>query len=166
MIPCDCKLAHYSTTTTTIYGYTLMLMLIEYMERYRVGFGRTESTLVLIHVWIDCVCVISCLVGIRCTWHHTIVNSPATQLQRQRYTDVYWCWCWLNIWNVFMLALGKQAVRWYWCMFEFECVIAWCTMYNDTYSTAMEIHYNDNDIQLCVWNGVVLVLDKQAVRWY
>ena len=38
---------HYNCT---VHGSALML--IEYMERYRFGFGRTESTLALVHVWI------------------------------------------------------------------------------------------------------------------
>ena len=27
-----------------------------------------------------------------------------------------------------VLDLGGQDVRWYWCMFEFECVITWYTI--------------------------------------
>ena len=42
-------LLKYATMTMT-YGYALMLMLIEYMERYRVDFERTGRTLVLVHV--------------------------------------------------------------------------------------------------------------------
>ena len=30
-----------------------------------------------------------------------------------------------------MLASAEQYVRWYWCMFEFEYVIAWHTMHYD-----------------------------------
>ena len=60
--------ACYSTTMAN--GSVLMLMLIEYMERYRAG------------------CV--------------------------------------------MLILDEQRVRWYSCMFEFECIIAWYTMHHDT----------------------------------
>ena len=35
-----------------------------------------------------------------------------------------WCWFWWNVCNGIVLALDAQKVR-YWCMFEFECVIAW-----------------------------------------
>ena len=31
-----------------------------------------------------------------------------------------------------MLALDEQEVRWCWCMFEFECVITWYTIHDDT----------------------------------
>ena len=52
-----------------------------------------------------------------------------------------------------MLALPEQIVRWYWYMFEFECVIAWYKMHYHAiaiaHSPAIEIHYNGNDIQLC-----------------
>ena len=45
-----------------------------------------------------------------------------------------------------MLAFDEQSVRWYWCMFELECVIAWCTMHHDTITiacpAAMQTHYN------------------------
>ena len=53
-----------------------------------------------------------------------------------------------------MLALAEQIVRWYWYMFEFECVIAWYMIHYNaiaiTHSPAIEIQYNNgNDIQLC-----------------
>ena len=41
---------HTTTWDTTL--LTLILMLIEYMERCRVGFGHTAGTLLLVHVWI------------------------------------------------------------------------------------------------------------------
>ena len=34
-----------------------------------------------------------------------------------------------------MLALDEQAVRWYWCMFEFECVITLYTRLLLKYTT-------------------------------
>ena len=40
--------------------------------------------------------------------------------------------CWFNIWNGIVLTLDEQGVCWYWCMFEFECVISWCMMHHDT----------------------------------
>ena len=43
--------------------YTMHHDMIEYMERYRVGFGRTESTLVLVHVWIW-------------MWHCLVYDAP------------------------------------------------------------------------------------------
>ena len=71
----DCTLACYSHTILMAYGSAPML--IEYMERYRFAFGRTESTLVLVHVliWIchDLV-----------TMHHdtiAITHMPATATQ-------------------------------------------------------------------------------------
>ena len=52
-----------------------------------------------------------------------------------------------------MLGLDEQDVRWYWCMFEFECGLACYTMHHETiaisYSRAIQIHYNDNDEWLC-----------------
>ena len=45
----------YATTTTMAHGLALMLIMLECMERCHVGFGRTESTLLLVYVWI-CVC--------------------------------------------------------------------------------------------------------------
>ena len=75
-----------------------------------------------------------------------------------------------------MLPLDEQKVRWYWYMFEFECVMTWYTTHYDTitiaHSPAMQTHYNGNDIRLCadawlnIWNGIVLVLNEQKVRWY
>ena len=59
------------------------------------------------------------------------------------------------------LALDEQEVRCYWCMFEFECVIACYTMRHDTIAIA--------DLRWCwlnVWNGIVLALGEQKVRWY
>ena len=51
------------------------------------------------------------------------------------------------IWNVIVLVLDEQEVRWYWCIFETKCrVIAWYTMRNDTITT--RIHYNNNDLSL------------------
>ena len=44
-------------------------------------------------------------------------------------------------------------VRWYWCMFEFECVITRCTMHHDTitiaHSAAILTHYDGDATQLC-----------------
>ena len=92
-----------------------------------------------------------------------------------------WFWYWLNIWNGAVLALDEQSVRWYRCMFESECAIPWCTMHHDMIaigpSSAIQMHYNGYDgtwhttlrwfrCWLNIWNGVVLALDEQRVRWY
>ena len=104
------------------------------MERYRVGFGRTGSTLVKVHPMFEFECVINCLVY-DALWHHTIVNLPATQLQRQRYTDAHWCWCWSNIWNGTGTGNGLYMVH-------HDSI----TIVN---SPAIEMHYNGNDIRFC-----------------
>ena len=46
-----------------------------------------------------------------------------------------------------MLALDGQSVRWYWCMFEFGCTIAWYTM-----------HYR-NCILACCWTTIAMIYD-------
>ena len=39
-----------------------------------------------------------------------------------------------------MLALDAQEVSWYWCMFEFECVIPWYyRMHYDTITIARKL---------------------------
>ena len=80
------------TTMAMIYNSALMLMLIEYMERYRVGFGWTASTLVLVHVWIQ---LCHCLVY-NALWHHRNYTFTChwNTLQWQWHTTL--CWCWLN----------------------------------------------------------------------
>ena len=68
----------------------------------------------------------------------TIVHSPAIQLQW--HTALRWCW--LDIWNGVTLALDGQFVRWYWCMFEFECVLLGirCTI-TIAYSPAIQLQW-------------------------
>ena len=65
-IAMHCTLAYNSTTMamTMTYGSVLMLMLIEYMKRYRIGFGPTGSTLVLVGA---CLKLNVSLLGVRCT---------------------------------------------------------------------------------------------------
>ena len=67
-----------------------------------------------------------------------------------------------------MLALDEQYVRWYWCMFEFECVITWyvygirCNLKPSAtivHSPAMQTHYNDNV------DGSALVF-IEYMEWY
>ena len=51
--PCAVE-THYTRVQWPWYTHLgLILMLIEYVERYRVGIGRTGSTLVLVHGWIQ-----------------------------------------------------------------------------------------------------------------
>ena len=44
-----------------------------------------------------------------------------------------------------VLALDEQLVRWYWYMFEFECVITWYTMHHNAiaiaYSPAIQLQW-------------------------
>ena len=54
-----------------------------------------------------------------------------------------------------VLALDEQKVRWYWCMFEFEYVIAWYTMryiyiciLRSQLHTRLIFNYNGNAIRL------------------
>ena len=85
-------------------------------------------------------------------WHHhnCTLACYANTLQWRQLTTVCRYWCWLNIWRGILLALTKQEVRWYWCMFQFECVIVWYIMQHETiiieYSSA--INYNGNDTAL------------------
>ena len=99
-------LLKYATMTMT-YGYALMLMLIEYMERYRVDFERTGRTLVLVHVWIR---ICHCL-AYDALWHHrnctlacystamTMANDSALMLMLNYYGTVL-CWLWTKSWYV------------------------------------------------------------------
>ena len=105
---------------------------------------------------------------------HTIAiaHSPAIQLQWQWHATLCCCWCWLNTWNGIVL-LDEQQVRWYWCMFEFECVIAWYTMHHNAIAIAhpsaiqlqLQWHAALRWCLLNIWNGVILALDEQFVRW-
>ena len=98
------------------------------------------------------------ILGIRYTMHYdTIIipRSPAIQLLFQCHMGRRWCLCWLNVRNGIMLAFDEQWVRWYLCMFEFECVITWCTIHHERhdcdctlacyYSTTMAM----TNIRLC-----------------
>ena len=132
------------------------------MERYRVGFDRTERTLaLLLYIWI---------------WmFHCLVND--THLLHIHYATVS-CWLWMN----------RKYVSWYCCMFEFECIItsytydaSWhhrdCTL--ACYSTTPACYSNIQQWWLCatlcwcqlntyiayiLWNDMVLALDEQNVR--
>ena len=71
LIAIYCTLAYFLTAIWRwhTYGSAVMLISIEYMERYGVGFGRIESKLLLVHVWI---------------WMYhdiiTIAHAPTTQI--------------------------------------------------------------------------------------
>ena len=109
----NCTLYCYWTTIPMAYGSALN------MERYRVGFGRTESTLVVVHVWIW-ICHCSAYDAHRnwtCNYNDNDVRLCA---------DVDW------IWNGVMMAVDEQEVRWYWCMFQFEYAIVSYTMHHET----------------------------------
>ena len=88
-----------------------MLILLGYMERCCVGFGRTGCTLVLVHVRIwTCHCLVY---GIRC-------NMKTSQLHTRllfKHTAMTICtalrWCWLDIWDGIAMVSGEQKVRWH-----------------------------------------------------
>ena len=107
------------------HGSVLILMLIEYMNRCRVGFWRTERTLVLVHVWIW---MCHYCFGIRCTM--TPSQLHARLLFNYNGIDVRLCadvdvdWIHMERYRVgFGWAAVVVSVRWYWQIFEFECVI-------------------------------------------
>ena len=68
------------TTTAMTYGSVLITMLIEYVERYHVGFRRAvcTSTLILVHVWI-CMC------------HWLVYDTPWHHAWRHRNYSFVWC---------------------------------------------------------------------------
>ena len=180
-------------------------MLTQYMERYRVGFEWTGSTLVLAFVWIwMCHCLIWCTMKPSQLQTRLVFDYNGNDVWLS--ADVDWiygtesCWLWtnrkyvvigacLNLNDVSLLvirciltqnehslgcndddicrrgdvhvdqmcngivpALDEQTVRRCWCLFEFECVIAWYTMH---YITPPQLHtplifnYNGNDLWLC-----------------
>ena len=179
----------HSTIMTMTYGFALML--IEHMERCCIGFGRTGSMLVLVHVWIR---MCHCLVYVRCTMTqsqlHTRLlfnyNGNCTRLCTG--VNVAWMYgtqwqmaarcCWLNVWNGISsccLWANRRYVGEHWCIFESECVFTWCTLrhevhYRDYTHHAIQIQWQWHAaLRWCwlnIWNGVVLVLDEQYVRWY
>ena len=93
----------YSTVTKMTYGSALVLMLIEYMDMYHVGFGLTGCTLVLVHVWVW----ICHYLVYDAPWHdhNCTLGCYLNTLQRDGtwYTTLRWCW--LNTWNGIVLAL-------------------------------------------------------------
>ena len=175
-------------------AYDSTMILMEYMEWCHVGFERTESTLVLVAVT---------LLGLRCTMTpsrlhtHLLCNHNGNDTWSCRWL-IDWiyatvsCWRWTNsqyvgiraclnlnvsllgirctmtpsqlhtrllfnyndirtcadvnwIWNGIVLALDEQEVRWYWCIFEFECLIALYTVHHNiiaiAYSRAIQLQW-------------------------
>ena len=133
-------------------GSALVLMLIEYMERCRVGFGWTGSTLVSVHVWIwMCHCVIY-----DTPWHAMAPSQLYTRLPPFNYNgnDILLCACidvdW--IWICIMWALDEQTVRWYIgaCLNVNVSLLGFrCTMIPSQLHTRLLFNYNDNDIRPC-----------------
>ena len=131
----------------------LLLMLIERMARFYVGFGRTESTLLLVHAWIR---MCDCLV-----YDDTIdiAHSPTFQLQLQWHTAACLNW---RCTSRRYVGIGA-CLNWNVSLLGTRC--------NMTHSPATQIHYNDNHLWLRAdvdWIfGTVscwLYLTKQKVR--
>ena len=112
--------------------YGSAVMLIGYIERYYVGFGRTESTLVPESVWIG---MCNCLVY-NAPWPHRNCTLACYSNIIAIAYDTALRWCWSDIWNGIVLAVDEQPVRWYRSLFESECDIAWYTMHHDTIAIA------------------------------
>ena len=138
----NCVLACYSTTMAMTYGFALML--IEYMPRYRVGFDCTASTLLFVHVWPwMCNCPVY---GIRCNMKHhncTLACYSNTLQWRcvRRCAGVL-----IEYMERYCVGFGEQEVRWYWYLFEFECVI---------YYLVYDALLRDCNCKLtCYWNAI------------
>ena len=116
------------TAMAMTYGYALMLILIERMEWCHAGFGQTDGTLVLVHVWIRmCHYLVNDALYITPSQLHTrLLLFKYTDNDIRLLADVDWMYGTVRI----VLAFDEQNVRWYWCMFEFECVNAWYTVYS------------------------------------
>ena len=94
-----------------------LLMLIKYVGRCHVGFGRTERTSVLVYGWIWLCYYV--LYDARSYCCNCTLACYSNTLQWQWLTALHWCWCCLNTWNATVLALNVKHVRWHWCMFGF-----------------------------------------------
>ena len=85
--------------TRLLFEYTTMtmtsgsaLMLIEYVERNRVGFGRPGSTLVHVWIWMCHYLVYDAL------WnHHNCTLACYSNTQQWQRLIMALCWCWLNV---------------------------------------------------------------------
>ena len=151
MIPSQLYIRWYLTIMAMAYGFALVLMLIEYMERYRVGFGRTASKLVLVHVWIwMCHCLVYDV-----QWHHhnctLACYSTTIAMTYGSALVLMFIEC---IWNGVMLVSNEQDVCWYWWMFEFECAIAWYTINHDTIACTLACYSNT----MATAHGCILML--------
>ena len=143
--PMDVRLI-FKRTTMAMTHYSVRMSIeniycVYIIERYRVGFGRTEST-----CW--------------CMTHWS-----------RGCTDVDFDWIRIHIlciWNGIVLALDEQGVRWYWCIFEFECVITWCIKRHDTITIT---HFLVIQLQwqwhsaLC-WLTLACYSNTQQRRWH
>ena len=144
-------------------------MLIEYMERCHDCWLWTNREYVGFSV---CLILNVSLIAWYTMHHDTRAFTHSTVIEL--HTTL--CWCWLYIWNGVMMTLDEQGVRWYCCMFEFECVITcWYMMQNDTdtvemtHSSVIWIRYNDNDIRLCAdidWIYGTVSCWLWTNRWY
>ena len=129
----------------------LMLLLIKYMERSRVGFGRTVCTLVLVHVWIQ-VLLLSVI-----AWYDPLNITPSqlhTRLLFNYNGDGIWTRADVNddwIWNCIVLVLDDRT---YVCIGACLNLNLWllgirCTMTPSRLHTRLLINYNGNDTRLC-----------------
>ena len=123
------------------YRSALMPMLVEIycvcMQRYLVGFGRTESTLVSTGVRLN---LNVSILGVRCivtsSSHHRnfTLDCFSNTLQRRWHTVLRGCW--LNTYIAYIYY--DQAVRRYWCTFCFEFAVTWKkTIHHYTIAIAM-----------------------------
>ena len=166
-------LSEYTTMVTT-HGSGLILILWEYMERYRVGFGRPGRTFVLVHVWIR-----RCYYLVECTTTrsqlHTHVLFKCTKMPDDNTTapDWFWLWLWLNAWNRILVASDAQIVAYVGISVFFNSkvyLITLCRMhYYDTiaiaHPCAVKMGYNGDNTRLRVHHGTVSFW-HWTNRWY
>ena len=140
-------------------------MLTGYMKRCCIGFGWTDSTLVLVHVWIRMCHIAWCTSSYDAPWHdyNCTLGCYLNTLQRQCtwHTTLRWLWRWLNI-------LYETVPCWLWTNrkyvdhnYTLGCYLNTING-DDTWHTILRWFW----CWLNVWNGVVLALDEQRVRWY
>ena len=143
-------MVHHDTFTWLLFKYTtmaitsgsaLLLMLVEYTKRYRVGFGWTVCTLVLVHVWI-----LTCN-----TW--LCADVDVTWITGTGHAGLREFWLWFNTYCVYMkryrVGFGRTA-----CALVLVYVWIW-SCHRLVYHTLSQFHtrlllnYNDNHIWLC-----------------
>ena len=140
----DAKWSHQNCTHATViaipHGSPLMLIFIKCTKRYHVGFGRTGSTLILVHV---------------CIWmyHYLVYDAPRmTRSQlcpRLLFTD--------NGDDI------HTVLRWFW-LYIYGTVSCWRWMHrqyvligesvNFNFVSSLSIRYNMNDIIAIVHSGI------------